>query len=268
MFTIHPLSTGTVRIKQAMQRGVGTGLRRRSGLFRPGAMTGPLPIHVWAIEHDDGLILVDAGEVSTVRDQAFATFDVTREQELDRALEAAGFAPADVATVVLTHIHGDHIGGLPHVPQARVLAGAEELRVARGLGARIARRALHQPLPPGFDAAAIELDGPAFGAFAASAPITADGRVLAVPAPGHTPGHLAVIVVQDGHHVLLGGDSAYEQAQLLELHVDAVSPRADVARATMETIIEHGRRHPTVYLPSHDPQSAARLAATEALAVA
>jgi N-acyl homoserine lactone hydrolase len=265
MFTIHPLTTGTVRIKQAMARGEGTGMRRRSGLFRPGAMTGVLPIHVWAIEHDEGLILVDAGESSAARDQPFAKFGVAREQELDRALQAAGFAPADVTTVVLTHIHTDHVGGLPHVPQARVLAGAQELRYASGVGARLTRRVLRQPLPPGFAAQPLELDGPPLGAFAASAPITADGRIAAVPTPGHTPGHIAVIVDQGDHHVLLGGDSAYDQAQLLELHVDAVSPREDVARATMETILEHARRHPTVYLPSHDPRSAARLAATEAL---
>src|SRR4051794_22269675 len=173
MFTIHSLTTGTVNIKQSMQRGVGTGLRRRSGLFRPSPFTGPLPIHVWAIEHDDGLILVDAGEASTAHEQAFAKFDVTREQELDHALRGAGLDPDDVTTVVLTHIHGDHIGGLPHVPKAKVLASAAEVAFTNGLGAKLTRRALHQPLPPGFHTNSISFDGPAFGAFAVSAPITA-----------------------------------------------------------------------------------------------
>src|SRR4051812_12120342 len=102
MFTIHPLTTGTVRIKQAMQRGVGAGLRRRAGLFLPSPLTGPLPIHAWAIEHPDGVVLVDAGETHRAHDAPFAKFSVTREDELDHALRAAGLSPTDVTTVVLT----------------------------------------------------------------------------------------------------------------------------------------------------------------------
>jgi glyoxylase-like metal-dependent hydrolase (beta-lactamase superfamily II) len=263
--SVRPLSTGQVRIKETMHRGVGTGLARRARIMRPGPMTGPLPIHAWVIEHPEGLILVDTGESHSARNQAFATFAVAREDELDHQLRAAGFAPSDVATVVLTHIHGDHVDGLPHVPDARVLANAGEIAVARSLAGRITRTVARQPLPPGFHVEPVALDGAPFGAFAASQALTADGRIVAVPAPGHTPGHMAIIVVQDDHHVLIGGDSAYDQAQLLDLQVDGVSPDDEVARATMQTILDHARRHPTVYLPSHDPQSAARLQATDTL---
>jgi glyoxylase-like metal-dependent hydrolase (beta-lactamase superfamily II) len=259
MFTITPLSTGRVAIKQTMRRPPGRGPRRRTAMLLPGPMTGELPIHAWVIEHPDGLILVDAGEAQGARDQLFATFHVRREDELDHALGAAGHAPPEIGTVVLTHIHGDHVGGLPHVPGARVLASADELRFAMGPAGRLQRTVARQPLPPGFHADPLAFDGPAFGAFASSAPLTADGRVVAVPAPGHTAGHLAVIVDQGDHHVLLGGDSAYDQAQLIDRHPDGVSPKASVARATMDTILGHARRHPTVYLPSHDPESAARL---------
>ncbi|HMJ37201.1 MAG TPA: MBL fold metallo-hydrolase [Baekduia sp.] len=262
---IHPLCTGQVAIKETMHRGVGHGLARRARIVKPGPMFGPLPIHAWAIEHPEGLILVDAGETHAARDQPFATFTVGREDELDHQLGAAGLAPADVATVVLTHIHGDHVDGLPHVPGARVLANADEIAVARSPAGRLVRTVARQPLPPGFHVDPVVLDGAPFGGFAASKALTADGRVVAVPAPGHTPGHMAVIVVQDDHHVLIGGDSAYDQAQLLDLQVDGVSPKDEVARQTMETILHHACLHPTVYLPSHDPRSADRLAGTEAL---
>jgi glyoxylase-like metal-dependent hydrolase (beta-lactamase superfamily II) len=262
---IHPLTTGHVQILLAMRRGEGQGLRRRAKLLTKGPMTERLPIHAWVIEHPDGLILVDAGSSHRAHDAPFATFHVTREEELDHQLRAVGFAPSDVSRVVLTHIHGDHIDGVPHVSRAPVFAGAREIAFTNSLPARFTRRATRQPLPPNFEPRPIPLDGPAFGAFPGSTPLTPDGLVVAVPTPGHTPGHLSVVVVQPDHHVLLAGDVAYDLAQLQDLHVDGVSPNDAVAKATMNTILAHGRTTPTVFLPSHDPDSVARLRATTTL---
>ena len=256
---IIPLSTGAVSIKESQRRGEGTGLRRRMRIFRSGPMTGPLPILAWAIAHADGVVLVDSGERATARDQRFASFAISREDELDRQLAAAGIDPREVHTVVLTHTHGDHVDGLPHVAGAKVLAGAEELRFARSLEARLGRLVLRQPFPPAFAPEPIHFDGPPIGAFPASAKITPDGRILAVPTPGHTPGHIAVLVVEDDHHVLLAGDLVYDEAQLLERRVDGISPDERVARATIDMVIEHARQHATVVLPTHDPDAAARL---------
>jgi glyoxylase-like metal-dependent hydrolase (beta-lactamase superfamily II) len=89
--------------------------------------------------------------------------------------------------------------------------------------------------------------------------------VIAVPTPGHARGHISVVVVEADHHVLLAGDSAYAQQQLLDLQPDGVSLSATQAVASMRTILEHARMHPTVFLPSHDPDSQARLAAREPL---
>jgi glyoxylase-like metal-dependent hydrolase (beta-lactamase superfamily II) len=262
---IHPLTTGHVRIHDKMHRGEGTGLRRRSKILRKGPMGELLPIHAWLIEHPEGLILVDAGETHTARSATFAEFHVTREDELDRQIEAAGFAPSDIKTVVLTHIHGDHIDGLPHVPNATVLAGAREIAVANSPMGRLQRVVGRQPLPPSFAPQPIALDGSPLGAFATSHALTTDGRIVAVPTPGHTLGHMAIIIVQPDHHVLLGGDTAYDQPQLQELRVDGVSPKDDVAIATMKTILAHAEANPTVYLPSHDPHSVRRLRETDTL---
>ncbi|HTA32972.1 MAG TPA: hypothetical protein VK721_06055 [Solirubrobacteraceae bacterium] len=105
------------------------------------------------------------------------------------------------------------------------------------------------------------LDGGPFGAFARSRALSDDGRIVAVETPGHTPGHISVICVEDsGSHVMLAGDATDTLEQLQSLRADAIGPDPKVHVATLETILAHCAQHPTVYLPSHDPESAARLA--------
>ncbi len=263
---IHALTTGTVSVKHSFLF-ARDGARRQLALFLPGAFSEPLPIHCWAIEHDGVLRLVDTGDTAAARNVPFAKMHVTREQELPAAMTAAGLELDDVSEVVLTHAHGDHMDGLVHV-RSRVLVNEAELRFLASPSARMMRRVLRQPLPAGFAPEPLALDGGPFGAFARSRALSDDGRIIAVDTPGHTPGHISVICVDDaGNHVMLAGDATDSLEQLHSLRADAVAPDIKVHVATMRTILTHGAQHPTVYLPSHDPESAARLAARTTLRV-
>jgi N-acyl homoserine lactone hydrolase len=191
----------------------------------------------------------------------FARLEVKREQELPAAMNAAGLSLDDVSEAVITHAHGDHIDGLVHV-RGRVLINEIELRFLRLPMARVMRRLLRQPLPPGFAPEPFALNGGPFGAFPRSRPLSDDGRIVAVETPGHTPGHISVICVDDtGRHVMLAGDATDTLEQLHARRADAVAPDTEVHIATLNTILAHCEQHPTVYLPSHDPESADRLAA-------
>lgn len=200
---IIALSTGSVRVKRDMARGR-PGPLRRARLFLPGPLGGPRPIHAWVVEHADGLLLVDSGERPGVRDLPFATFDVGPGDDVVSRLRAAGIDPDEIGAIALTHLHGDHMNGVPLLPGRQVLVSAGELRDARGLLGRIEKRVTHQPLPEPFAPTTLTFDGPPIGGFAASQPVTPDGRVIAVPAPGHTPHHVAYLVDEGDHHVLLG----------------------------------------------------------------
>jgi len=255
---IHPLQTGTVRVKNSFLH-PSPGRRRQLDLFLPGAWSEPLPILCWAIEHEGTLLLVDSGETASARDVPFARFDVTVAEELPGALARTGLSPTDVSEVVLTHHHGDHADGVVHIG-APVRVHDVELQFAASAASRVMRRLLRQPLPRSFTPQPFALDGGPFGAFPHSCALSNDGRIVAVATPGHTPGHISVICIDDaGRHVMLAGDVTDTLEQLHARRADAVGPDPDVHVATLETILAHCAEHPTVYLPSHDPESSARL---------
>ena len=50
---------------------------------------------------------------------------------------------------------------------------------------------------------------------------------------------------------------------MLDQQIDGVTTDGETARDTLRRTLEYVRAQPTVYLPSHDPESAARLEARE-----
>jgi glyoxylase-like metal-dependent hydrolase (beta-lactamase superfamily II) len=255
---IHALTTGMVGLKRAFLF-AREGWRRQLDLFLPGAWCAPVPIHCWAIEHAGRVVLVDTGETAEVHNTPFARFVVSAQEELPAALAGVGLATTDVDKVALTHMHGDHMDGTVHIDMP-VLVHGPELSFSRTPGARAMQRILRQRVPRNVEFQPMSLDDGPFGSFPRSRVLTDDGRIVVVDTAGHTPGHVSVICVDDdGNHVLLAGDATDTLEQLRSLRVDAVSPEPAVSINAMRTILEHARGHPTVYLPSHDPESIARL---------
>jgi N-acyl homoserine lactone hydrolase len=257
---IHALTTGEVELKVAFLHAT-PGIKGKVNLLRRGQWASPpLPIHVWVIEHEEHRILVDTGEIASAKDMPFAHPRVRPQDELPNALAAAGLSAADVTTAILTHLHADHYNGARHL-DGPVLVGDAEWREANGFRGRIAQRVTRAPLPAGVDFRPVGLDDGPFGAFAHSRALTPDGRVLAVATPGHTGGHLSVLAIDDdGRHVLLAGDATDTLEQLRDRRADAVATQPAEQVRTIDRILAHAAEHATVYLPSHDLESAARLA--------
>jgi glyoxylase-like metal-dependent hydrolase (beta-lactamase superfamily II) len=263
---IHAIETGRVRIKQAQIEGRGHGTWRQLQPILSSEWADWSRVYAWAIEHPEGVIVVDTGAAAHLKSLPrwhpyfrFAVrFDIEPEQEVGPQLRGLGIGARDVKTVVLTHLHIDHDGGLAHFPHSRILASAGEIARTSGIaGAMLGY--LPKRWPKWFAPEPLAWQPTACGPFASSAPISAAGDVIAVPTPGHTPNHLSVVVRDGDHEIMLAGDASYLESTMLSGTVDGVSPDETVAAATLARIREFCSQRPVVYLPAHDLHAAQRL---------
>ncbi|KAF1013360.1 MAG: N-acyl homoserine lactonase AiiB [Stenotrophomonas maltophilia] len=146
-------------------------------------------------------------------------------QSVRAQLQQRGIAAAQIGLVVLSHLHGDHVGGVLDFPGVPLLCSraAWQDQAARG---RL--RAPQVGLLPALtrDAAprmgwleslpAVDLPRP-FDAFGVGRDVLGDRSLLAVPLPGHAVGqHGLLFHAEDGRPVFLVADAAWSSAAVRE----------------------------------------------------
>jgi glyoxylase-like metal-dependent hydrolase (beta-lactamase superfamily II) len=153
-------------------------------------------------------VLIDTGSDVILFDAGFG--EQGRAQGAGRLVEglaAAGYMPDDISMVVLTHMHGDHIGGLmekgkPSFGKARYVAGQAEYdfwtdAARAGTPAEGNQKAVLASVKPLADRMTFIKDGDAVVS-----------GITAMLAPGHTPGHMIFNVESQNKRLVLTADTA------------------------------------------------------------
>ncbi|MEE1786620.1 MBL fold metallo-hydrolase [Streptomyces sp. SP17BM10] len=205
-----------------------------------------LASHSFAVEVGGLRIVVDTG-IGNGKTRANPAWNGLDTDFLDR-LTAAGFPPGSVDLVITTHLHTDHVGWntrldgedwVPTFPNARYLTSrtewdhwaATELDEAR---AQMFRDSVHPVRDAGLHH---PVDVPEAGLEVAPG-------VHLVPAPGHTPGQVAVELRGTDRRALITGDSIHHPVQLSHPHVhscvdidpaQAIRTRADMLESLADT---------------------------------
>jgi len=173
-----------------------------------------LPLTTYVIRAAGRVILVDTGIGGYMgRFEGVAGM-------LPAALQADGIQPEDVDTVLFTHLHPDHVGWncteqegsyLPTFPNARYVVNRAEWEHWSDVPAGYVRR----HLLPLRESGQLELvtDGhePAAG-------------VQLLSTPGHTPGHVSILVYNGGEGGIITGDATHHP---IEVEYPEWSPSAD-----------------------------------------
>lgn len=168
---------------------------------------------------------------------------------------ANGIKPEDIDMVVMTHLHRDHVGWnlqsqngkyTPTFPNARYWMSTKDWE------------ACHQP----------EVQKDRFpNAPSCVWPLEALGLVelmqgehvltrdlTAVPTPGHTPGHVSILITSQGERALILGDVAHNPAQVHETDwVSRADMDPDVTRQTRRALMERLEREGIVVAAGHFP---------------
>jgi len=171
-----------------------------------------LSIHALLVEAP-GLRLVVDTCIGNDRPRSLLGGQALATDFLDQ-LAAAGWSRESVDHVVCTHLHVDHVGWntllvdgkwVPTFPKAKYLIGAQEYAHWSAHEDAEQQVILSDSVQPIFDAGLAEL-------------VEMDHRlspeVRLIPTPGHTPGHVSVMIESEGQVAMITGDAVHHPCQL------------------------------------------------------
>jgi len=148
----------------------------------------------YLVRHMDHHLLWDSGFPAALKgkNNDMGALVAGIERTIVEQLAQIGLKPADVDVVGISHMHGDHTGQAKDFPAAKLVIGNKDLELSKGKA---------DPFGPWrAPGAKVEaMDG-------RDVDIFGDGSVVALNLPGHTPGHMALLVRLASGPVLLSGD--------------------------------------------------------------
>ena len=192
-YKVHLLSEGQQQGKTEILIGATSEMQQEyipSGTF-------PNAINAFLIQTPERNILVDTGLGKSITEN----------------LQSLGVAESDITDVLITHMHGDHVGGLfkdenPRFPEANLKISVPEYDYWFNSDQSDKLTQITKSYPK-FSAFSPEIFAPGNDA---GFTLVQDVKINPIPAYGHTPGHVAFLLESKGEKLLIWGDLTHAMA--------------------------------------------------------
>lgn len=215
------------------------------GLFRSKKKKRDLPVSSYLIEHDGHRILVDTGWDSKYAEEKPKQFLgmlnkvskplIKKEEAIDHRLSIMGIKDSDLDYVIYTHLDFDHTSGTRLVKNAKCfLASRQEIEDASKSGFRNIKSDWEMVTLTGFEFAKTGI-----GPVGESHDLYGDGRIILVSTPGHSRGHLSVLLNgKDGEYLVIAGDAAYIPESYENKVIPGMSVDDELSLKSLEWLID------------------------------
>ena len=178
----------------------------------------------------------------------------TLERPLHDHLVRLGIGYGDLDFALLSHLHWDHVSGIPDIPGVPLRINRVEYDAAR-YGLLEANNGLVAELMCDNSLEYFECAGPAYEGFRSSHDLFGDGSIILVPLPGHTAGNTGMFINRsNGSRVFLIGDAAWVSENYVRpatMHPfiwSGVTSDDATARETLIQLHRYAIHHPSVPL--------------------
>ncbi|MCO5132000.1 MAG: MBL fold metallo-hydrolase [Xanthobacteraceae bacterium] len=176
-----------------------------------------MSVHSLAVETPSRRIVVDTCIGNGKQGRGVPAWN-SRDTPFLETMTAAGYPPESIDMVLCTHLHVDHVGWntrlkdgqwVPTFPKARYVFGRTEYDYWATHSTDGEYRAVFDDsVRPVVDAGRVDL-------VASDAKLS--DEVSLIPTPGHSPGHMSVLIRSEGETALLTGDVAHHPCQMAHL---------------------------------------------------